>query len=186
MKTILMRNWGIYMFNGILAVLYGLFALFVPAETLQTLGWYAGLVVLLGGFLILLVVINRIRKEMPFGWMLTQSLLYIAAGTLIMVYTTQAINLFVGVMGVLALVVGVLQLVVLVNIDPAFKGKNFMLINALITLGFGVLMLFNPFNFAQTLVILSGVMALFFGGILIWFSLRLKKMSKDLMQQNPV
>jgi uncharacterized membrane protein HdeD (DUF308 family) len=182
MSTGLTRNWGIYLFNGILAVLYGLFALFIPAETLQTLGWYAGLIILLGGFLILLVVINRIRQELPFTWMLVQSVLYIAAGALIMVYTTQAISIFVAVLGVLALVVGVLQLIVLVNIDPAFKSKNFMLINALVTLGFGVLMLFNPFNFAQTLVVLSGVMALFFGGILIWFSTRLRKITREFQQ----
>ncbi|MCK9448575.1 MAG: DUF308 domain-containing protein [Bacteroidales bacterium] len=178
MSFILVRNWGIYLFHGLLAVIYGLIVLFVPAETLQALGWYSGLVILLSGILVLLVTGNRISKKLPFLWLLIQGLLYVTAGILIMVYTQSAIELFVSTMGILALVVGIMQLIVLVNLKQAFRPKNLILFNALVTLGFGVLMLFNPFRFAQAIIVLSGILALFFGIILIWFSIRLRTISR--------
>ncbi len=181
MSGIFIKNWYIYLFNGIIAVLYGLLALFVPFETLQTLSWYAGFVILLSGVLMLLVTVNRIRKKQDYFWILLQSVLYIAAGTLILLYTQEAIRFFVISMGVLALIVGVLQLIVLVNINPVFRFKNFMLFNALITMAFGVLMLYNPFRVAEFLVTMSGVLALFYGIVLIWFSINLYRLTKQLV-----
>ncbi|MDO8897248.1 MAG: DUF308 domain-containing protein [Bacteroidales bacterium] len=178
MTNILIRNWSIYLLNGIVALLYGIFALFIPSETLVIMAWYAGLVILLGGILVLLVVANRIRKELPYGWQLAQAILYMAIGALVMIYTNESIHFFVAAMGVLAIIAGILQLIVLINIDPSFGGKNLMLVNALITLAFGVLMLVNPFTVAQAFVILSGLMAMVFGSLLIWFSFRLRELQK--------
>lgn len=182
MNAILLKSWWIYLLNGIIALAYGIVALFVPAETVLIIAWYGGLTILLAGVLLLLIVINRIRRQLPYGWMLLQTLLFITAGTVVMVYTAESIRFFVIVMGLLALVAGILQLLVLVNIDTKFGSKNLMLINALVTLAFGVLMLFNPFETAKALVVLSGVMGLAFGTILIWFSLQLKMLQKQLKQ----
>jgi len=179
MNALLLKSWWIYLLNGFIALSYGLVALFIPAETIKVMAWYGGLTILLAGILMLLLVINRIRKELPYGWMLFQTILYIAAGTIIMLYTTESIRFFVIIIGLLALVAGVLQLLVLVNIQAYFGSKNLMLVNALVTLAFGLVMMFNPFEAAKALVVLSGIMGLFFGAVLVWFSLQLKKLQKE-------
>ncbi|PKP53895.1 MAG: hypothetical protein CVT92_01650 [Bacteroidetes bacterium HGW-Bacteroidetes-1] len=184
MTTLLMRNWGIYLLNGLIAILYGVLALFVPTDTLLVVAWYTGLIILLSGILFLLIVINRIRKEYPYGWMLGQSLIYLITGALILVYTNETIHFFISAIGVLAILAGILQLIVLVNIDPSYRNKNIMLLNALVTLAFGILMLFNPFSVAHFLVVLSGIMALFFGSMLVWFSISLHKIQKQVHPEN--
>ena len=180
MTKLLMRNWGIYLLNGLVAILYGILALFVPAEMTTNLAWYAGLVILLFGVLLLFVVFNRMKKDFPYVWLLIQSTIYIAIGTFILLYTNDTIRYFVLAIGGLAILSGILQLIVLVNIDPVFKSKNIMLMNALVSLAFGVIMLFNPFAVAKALVIASGIMALFFGTMLIWFAFGLRSVLKKI------
>lgn len=176
--NILVRNWWIYLLNGIIAIVYGFFALFLTAQTVEAIAWYAGLAILLFGLVVLVVTINRLRAKLPWGLLMVQAVIYIAAGVTIMVYTRQTLSLFVSVIGILALVAGVFQLIVLVNLGNRFESKNLGLANALLTLLFGLLLLINPFAFAQAVVILSGIVSLFAGVLLAWFGWQLRKISK--------
>lgn len=170
----LVRNWWIYLLNGLIALLYGFMALFLPSATVEAVAWYAGLGILLFGIVVLVVTINRIKAKMHWGWLMIQSIIFIAAGATVMAYTRQTLSLFVNVIGILAVVAGVLQLVVLVNLGNRFESKNLGLTNALLTLLFGILMLFNPFAFAKAVVVLSGVVSLFAGILLLWFGNQLR------------
>lgn len=176
--NILVRNWWIYLLNGLIALIYGFLALFLPAQTVEAIAWYAGLAILLFGLVVLVVTINRIREKMPWKLLMLQAVLYLTAGATIMAYTRQTLSLFVTVIGILALVAGVFQLIVLVNLGNRFEGKNLGLANALLTLLFGLLLLINPFAFAQAVVILSGIVSLFAGVLLVWFGWQLRKIDK--------
>lgn len=174
----LVRNWWIYLLNGIIALIYGFMALFMTTATAEAIAWYAGLAILLFGLVVLVIAINRMRLKTAWGLTIIQALIYIAAGATIMVYTRETLSLFVTVIGILALVAGVLQLVVLINLGNRFEAKNLGLANALLTLLFGILLLINPFAFAQALVVLSGIVSLFAGILLIWFGLQIRKLDK--------
>ncbi|MBK9291812.1 MAG: DUF308 domain-containing protein [Bacteroidetes bacterium] len=182
---ILVRNWWIYLLNGLIALLYGFMALFLSAATAEAIAWYAGLAILLFGLVVLVVTINRLRSGMPWGLLMLQAVVYMAAGATIMVYTRETLSLFVAVIGILALLAGVFQLVVLVNLGNRFEGKNLGLTNALLTLLFGLLLLLNPFAFAQAVVILSGIVSLFAGVLLLWFGWQLRKIAREDLPVNP-
>lgn len=179
MRVQITRNWWMFTLNGLLAILYAVFALFVPADTLLVVAKYTGIALLLFGVIMLLTAIYRINNKSPFAVLLTQSIITIVLGSLILIYTEQTITFFVMMMGIWAILSGILLLVILVNLGSELSNKNMLLTNALISLLFGVILLINPFDVATALVILSGVLALGFGIILIWFSLQLKQMKRN-------
>ncbi len=179
MRVQITRNWWMFTLNGLLAILYAVFALFVPADTLLVVAKYTGIALLLFGVIMLLTAIYRINNKSPFTVLLTQSIITIVLGSLILIYTEQTITFFVMMMGIWAILSGILLLVILVNLGSELSNKNMLLTNALISLLFGVILLINPFDVAAALVILSGVLALGFGIILIWFSLQLKQMKRN-------
>jgi uncharacterized membrane protein HdeD (DUF308 family) len=52
------------------------------------------------------------------------------------------------------------------------------LIDAIISLLFGLLLVINPFAVAKTLIVISGILALFFGFVMIWFAFSLRNLHK--------
>lgn len=179
MKAQITRNWWMFTLNGLLAIFYAIFALFVPSDTLVVLAKYSGIFILIAGLIMLAMAIYRIRKQVPYGIAMSQAIITLVLGSLILIYTQQTISFFVMLLGIWALLLGVLLLVILVNLSHAFPNKNMLLVNALVSLLFGVILLINPFEVATALVILSGVLSLGFGIILLWFSIQLRNMGKD-------
>jgi uncharacterized membrane protein HdeD (DUF308 family) len=183
--NILVRNWWIYLLNGSIALTYGFVALFLTTSTAEFIAWYAGLAILLFGLVVLAITLNRMRLKMPWGLLLMQAIGFVAAGATIMAYTRETLSLFVAVIGILALLAGIFQLIVLINLGNLFKNKNLGLANALLTLLFGLLLLINPFAFAQAVVVLSGIVSLFAGILLIWFGMQLRKFAKEHLANDP-
>ncbi len=182
MKIQITRNWWMFTLNGLLAIFYAIFALFVPTDTLVVLAKYSGLFILIAGIFMLIMAIYRIRKQVPYGIALSQALITIILGSLILIYTQQTISFFVMLLGIWALLLGVMLLVILVNLSGELPNKNMLLVNALVSLLVGVILLINPFEVATALVILSGVLSLGFGIILLWFSVQLRNLGKNISE----
>jgi uncharacterized membrane protein HdeD (DUF308 family) len=62
--------------------------------------------------------------------------------------------------------------------------KNTLLVNGIITLVFGIILFFNPFESAKFLVVISGILAFIFGIVLIAISIRLKNVERFLEGQH--
>jgi uncharacterized membrane protein HdeD (DUF308 family) len=178
MKVQITRNWWMFTLNGILAILYGVLALFVPAEIVVTVAMYTGVAILIFGIIMLATAIYRIKKKMHYGVLIAQSVIAIVLGSLILIYTRETVSFFVTMMGIWAILSGIMLLVILVNLNTELSNKNMLLVNALVSLLFGVILLINPFKVAIALVILSGLLALGFGIILILFSLQLRRLGR--------
>ncbi|MCK9452247.1 MAG: DUF308 domain-containing protein [Bacteroidales bacterium] len=178
MKTHLSRNWWSFAINGVIALIYGILALTLPEGTLIIIARYTGIIVLLTGLIFGFISFNRSKKNLPYGMMLFQTIVMAILGILILFYTQETINFFILLIGAWAILMGVVQLIVLVNVSPGFGNKNFFVINAVISLIFGLLLVLDPFNAAKTLIVLSGILALFFGFVMIWFAYNLRKLQK--------
>jgi uncharacterized membrane protein HdeD (DUF308 family) len=73
-------------------------------------------------------------------------------------------------MGVWALILGLVQLFIALNLFSPGRNKNLIIFNSIITILFGLILLFNPFGSMVALVFLVGIMALVAGSILVYFS----------------
>ncbi len=178
MKSQITRNWWSFALNGLVALLYGILALTLPEGTLIVVARYTGIVILLTGLVFGLISFNRYKKGFNYGIMLLQTITLSLLGVLILVYTEETLSFFITLIGIWALITGILQLIALVNVSAGLSNKNFFLINAVVSLIFGLLLVINPFAMAKTLIVISGLLALFFGFVMIWFALNLRKLQK--------
>jgi len=179
MKSNSLVNWWVFVLNGIIALLYGLLAIFAPSDTLQVIIMYFGIVVLIIGAAILIGAINNSRRGYPYISDLFSAIVAIAIGGVLTFYTSAAVKIFMFVVGGWAILIGIIQLYLLLNEELTPGSKKTLLISALITLAFGVLLFFTPLESASVLVVLSGIMAFVIGIMLVVLGMQLKNLTVE-------
>lgn len=178
MKIFFVRNWWSFIFNGVIAIIYGLLALLIPKEILELMIKYTGVLLLLSGAVLFVSAIARYSAKMPYGSMLIAAVLLLAAGAVITFMTSATIQVGVIVLGIWALLTGLFQLATFISFNDSLTNKGLVITNILITIGFGLIMLFNPFAAARIFVVFSGILSLVTGVLYLWYGFKLKKMKQ--------
>lgn len=178
MKTSFVHNWWLLSLNGIIAIIYGLLAIFVPSNTLITMVMYFGIFILIIGIALLIGSINSARSNLPFFPDLLSAIVSIAIGLILTFYTQKSLEIFVIIVGSWAILLGLIQLYIMLKIPETGGSKTTFLINGLITLVFGVILFFNPFATATIMVVISGILAFLIGIVLIALSVKSRNMEK--------
>lgn len=176
MKTFFANNWWSFIFNGVIAIIYGLLALLIPKEVLELMLKYTGFLIILAGAILFVIAIARFRSKQPYGSMLTIGVILLIAGSIVTFKTTATIQVIVVVLGVWALLTGLFQLITFLSFRESIPNKWLVIFNILITIGFGLIMLFNPFTAARIFIIFSGILALVAGLLYVWYGFKMKKM----------
>jgi uncharacterized membrane protein HdeD (DUF308 family) len=179
MKTNPFSNWWSLALSGIIAILYGLLAFYNPGDMLTTIVSFFGIIILIVGLAMVIGVINNIKNKKNYTADLIWTILTLAVGGVLTFYTTEAVKIFVIIIGVWAILVGVLQLYLMTRLDPGDKNKNSFLINGIITIIFGVILFFDPFASAGAFLIVTGILALIVGVILIVLAIKMKSLSEE-------
>jgi uncharacterized membrane protein HdeD (DUF308 family) len=180
MKRSIQDSWSLLMFNGLIALLYGILAIFASEALIITIVTYFGILILVAGVAMAYGVYTNFKNRLPYGFDLLQSIVVIILGVLLTFFSRQSLQIFVLIIGVWALLLGGVQLYYSFNLPEGYNGKTSFIINSLVTIVFGVVLLFNPFETAAFMVILSGVLALIVGVIMIVASLKLKNFRIDI------
>ncbi|MDR0969213.1 MAG: DUF308 domain-containing protein [Lentimicrobiaceae bacterium] len=178
MKIAVSSSWWSSIFNGILAILYGILALSMSETTLILIVKYFGVALVLIGIIITLVAYNRYRKNIPYIWLIFESILFVAIGLVVFFFTRATINLVLITIGLCVSMHSIGELFILANL-PKFSGKMLFLVFAVLFLMSGIFMIIYSFRFATTMVFISGIFALVFGVMNIWFAFILRKLQKQ-------
>jgi uncharacterized membrane protein HdeD (DUF308 family) len=172
-------NWWSFALSGVIAILFGLLALYNPGGMLKTIVTYFGIIVLIVGAAMFIGVIVNIKNKQPYLTEMIWAILTIGVGGVLTIFTTEAVKIFVTIIGIWAFIVGAVQLYLMTRLDPEDKSKNTFLINGVITIIFGVILFFDPFNSASFLLILTGILALIIGVMLIVLSFKMKSIARE-------
>ncbi len=167
------------MINGVLAILFGAFAIFVPETTSKTIAVYFGIVLIVGGIIGILTAIRNMRINRNYMSTLVSSIIGLLFGILILGYTRQSMQVFVIIIGIWALILGLLQLIMALNLLHGQR-KKVLVFNSIITIIFGLVLFTNPFASIIALVYLVGILAVIFGAILLYFAFSLKNVEETL------
>lgn len=176
MATRKFSNWWFLAINGLIFTLFGILIVMLTEEAIKTLLLYIGFVMFAVGGVLLVVGINQVRKDKSAAMILIEAIASIAIGIALVFFPQSSVELFLILIGIWAIIIGIIQLVVIVNIKDVVAPKNIIMINALLTIGLGVSLLFNPFSWALFLVKIIGILAALFGVLLIYFSFVLKSL----------
>jgi uncharacterized membrane protein HdeD (DUF308 family) len=175
MKTKTYKNWWLLAVNGVIAILIGLMLFFLTKQVIQTVVFGTGLTIGALGLILLIIAIYQLKNDKSAGLTILLSICFIVVGVGIMYFKNETLSLFFILIGVWAVIVGIFQLIILVNLKRDISNKNIILFNGLLTIALGVIMFFNPSEFAEFLVKIIGVFAILFGIIMIYLSLVIRK-----------
>ena len=168
------KNWWFLAVNGCIFVIFGILILFFTQEFIKTMLLYFGIVMLAGGAILLIAGINNIRQDKSGAMILIESIAGLAIGIALIFFPQSSVSLFLIMIGIWAIIIGIIQLVIIVNVKGVIGHKTLHLLNGLLTIALGVVLLFNPFLWALFLIKIIGVFAALFGIFLVYFSFVLR------------
>lgn len=178
MDSKLMSNWWSMAINGVIALFYGILATFYPLDTLMGIITWFGIIIIVIGVAMLIGAISNIKNNIPYTTDLIWSILVLIVGLLLTFYTQRSVQIFFSLMGIWAIIVGVVQLIMVSKISSGDSSKNMLLANGVLTVVFGVLLIIFPITSANAVLVISGVVALFVGVILIVTAIKIRNLAK--------
>ncbi len=167
--------WWLVLIRGVLAVVFGLYALFSPEAALLTLVLVYGFYAIMDGVAALAVGFRH-RKTSHWGWHVAQGVVSLIAGVIALFWPGPTIFALVLIIAVWSIVLGVSQII------EAFTARKhgssswvWLLIGGIVAIVFGITLLASPAAGALTLLWVIGLFALVFGVVYIVWAFRLRQ-----------
>ena len=174
MKKWLAVSWWVLALQGAGALVFGVLAFAWPGITLIALvALYAAYALIIGAGSTFAALKNRARK----GWrlMLLFGLASLAAGVLALIYPALTALALVLIMGVTAVVQGVLQLSMAIRLRKEIRGEWLLGLAGIVSILFGGFVLLFPEPGALALVWLIGLHAITIGVLLLVLAWRARR-----------
>jgi uncharacterized membrane protein HdeD (DUF308 family) len=170
----LARNWKALAARGVLAILFGLFALTRPGVALPTLVLGFGVAVLLSGILAIVAGV-RAEENRERSWPLTsEGIVAVAVGLLALLLPSAAARFWLFVVSGFTFASGILHIFAATRLRRDILDERVLVVNGVLTAAFGVMMVLLPWAGILALGWLVGASSLCFGLLLVVVALRLR------------
>jgi len=115
METKRFKNWWFLAVNGLIFFIFGGLLLFLTKESILIMVNYFGILLLVCSAILLFIGINNIRKDKSAAMILIESIAGLAVGLALLLFPQPTLDLFLMLIGIWAIVIGIIQLVIIVN-----------------------------------------------------------------------
>lgn len=179
LKEIAGRSWIWSVVRGAAAVIFGVIAFVAPIATAFALALVIGLFAIIDG---IVDIVDAIRHRGSAGMVsrIVLGAVSIVFGLIVLLWPGLSLEVLVVIVGIWAIVAGILQIVVSVGHRGASgSGWVWGLVAGILTVLFGVLVMIRPGTGLITLIWILGVYALMFGIALIILGVQLRKYAKS-------
>lgn len=178
MMSILIKNWWAFVIRGVLAVAFGLIALFLPGVTMLSLVLVFAAYAIADGIFAIVAAVRAAKQGERWGLLTFEGLVDILAGVAAAVWPGVTVVVFVALVAAWALISGGLMLAAAFHVD-ADNGRIWLIIGGLASVVFGALLVIAPLSGAVVLTWWIGAYALVFGIAMIVFALKLRSLFKS-------
>ncbi len=164
---------------GIVTILFGLAAIAVPGLSLEVVIRFLGVLLLVDGFINLLIGLINKQKGQSTYIIVPRGTSNLIIGLVLVLFPAFIVSIFVFVIGIILLFAGITQLA------SQIGGKNLpgiswvIAISSVIAIVAGVIMLFNPFESAKTILVVFGAVIALYGIGEVVRSFRVRKYRKE-------
>jgi uncharacterized membrane protein HdeD (DUF308 family) len=172
MIAVLAKNWWAIGLRGVLAILFGLIALFMPGATMLSLVLVFAAYAFLEGILGIVSAVRAAREHERWGYLLLEGIVNIAAAAVAVLWPGITVLAFVFLVAFWAIFTGVLELMAAFRLD-FIDGRGWLVFGGIVSILYGGLLLVAPMIGAVVLTWWLGVYALVFGAALIVLAFRL-------------
>jgi uncharacterized membrane protein HdeD (DUF308 family) len=172
--------WWLVLLRGILAILFGLFALFAPATALLALVFVFGAYAILDGITAVVTGVRHRKAEGHWVWTVVQGVISIAAGIVAFVWPGVTVLAILFVIAFWLIVSGIAEIMQSFQMRKrASRTWGWMLAAGIISVLFGIALIVQPSAGLLTLLWLVGAYAVVFGVIIVVWAFRLRGAAPD-------
>jgi uncharacterized membrane protein HdeD (DUF308 family) len=178
MSAALAQNWWAIAFRGVLAIVFGLIALFVPAATMLSLVLLFAAYMLVDGVLAIVAAVRAARQRERWGLLVLEGVVDIIAGVVAFLWPGITVIAFVLIVAAWAIVSGGLMLgaAIRLKID---HGRWWLAFGGIVSLIYGALLIVAPLIGALVMTWWLGAYALVFGIALLVLAFKLRARRHD-------
>jgi uncharacterized membrane protein HdeD (DUF308 family) len=169
------KYWWSFLIRGLLAVLFGLAAIFLPAITLEILAILLGFFLVTDGLISFIISIKGRGRGLNSRILLIEGLVGIAVGIFTFIWPELTVLAVVLIVGFWAMVTGVLEIIAAVILRDEIQGEWLLALSGVISILFSVILFVNPGISAVAIILMIGIYAVLFGMAMIFLGLRLRK-----------
>lgn len=181
MNTIMFRHWWALALRGILALLFGLVALFWPRLTLEVLVICFGAFAMISGIFALVVALGDRKIHAGWGVLLAEGLVGIGVGLLTLFWPIVSALILLSLIAIWALVTGGLEIAIAIWMHRRVGNEWMLLLSGIASLLLGVLLVVFPGAGLQALAWFIGIYALVFGALLVFLSFQWRSLRRKMM-----
>jgi uncharacterized membrane protein HdeD (DUF308 family) len=173
MSAVLARNWWAVAIRGVLAILFGLFAIFMTGATMLSLVLVFAAYMLVDGIFAIVAAIRAAGAGGRWGLLVLEGVADIAAGVIAIIWPGITLLVFVILIAAWAIVSGGLMWAAAYNLRTD-HGRWWLVIGGIVSVLYGALLVVAPLIGAVVLTWWIGAYALVFGVALLVLAFRLR------------
>lgn len=168
----LQKNWWLVSVRGVLAVLFGLVALFSPMIVIfSLLTFFSFFVILSGVFIVTLAFLENNENK----WMrVLEGLIFIITGAIVLFNPVSAVGGLMILIAAWAIVSGIFFIVGAIRLRKMIQNEVLMILNGIISILFGIVLAMNLIDGAAAITMMFGIFAILSGIISIILSFKIK------------
>jgi uncharacterized membrane protein HdeD (DUF308 family) len=175
MDSLFKKYWWVYLLRGIIAVIFGLLAIFMPIAAFTGLVIYVGAYMFIDGIFTVIAAISERKTYRNWIWLLISGLIRILIGVLTFINPFATGTALVYLVAFWGLLMGVAEVIWAFRMRHVIKGEGWYIISGILSILFSLLVFFYPAIGAITLALMFGIFIFIIGILFISLSLRLKR-----------
>jgi uncharacterized membrane protein HdeD (DUF308 family) len=171
--------WGLGIAQGVLAILFGVVALFWPGLTVALLLVFFGVFVLVWGIVGIIVSLSSIGSNKLWWLELIFSVLALGVAVYTLRNQAETAAIFIVIIGITFLLRGIIDLLVgLFDSEQHRENKAFRILGGVLGILAGIVIFLNPVSAGVAVVWVIGLYAVLYGALAIAFAFRIQKSLK--------
>src|SRR5262245_41636088 len=183
-SSVLQSSWTLAV-RGVIALLFGVVALFLPASALFALVIAFGAYAFVVGVVDLAAAITRRDREGR-GWLAVEGAAGIIAGIITFVSPGITAMALIALVAIWALITGVTKIVSAIRLRKEIKGEWLLVLSGVVSIVLAALIVMTPIRTTLALVWALGIYAIAIGGMLIGLSFRVRNWEKRSSLEPPL
>ena len=174
----LARWWWTFILRGILAIAFGVLAFFAPRWGIAVLVGLFAAWVLIDGATNLVAGFRSRGKDRSWWLAILEGIVGIIAGVIALLFPVYAAEALVLIIGVWAIITGVLEIVAAIRLREQITGELWMGLAGVASILYGVVLFLFPGVGVFSLVWLIGGFAIVFGAFMVALGWRLRRINE--------
>jgi uncharacterized membrane protein HdeD (DUF308 family) len=180
MVQLLTRNWWTFILRGVIAIIFGIVAFIWPTITALALVYLFAIFAFVEGIWGFVGAFSYGLTGGQRFLLVLMGLLGLAVGVLAVIYPGITALSIVILVAWWAIITGIMQLVVAVEMRKVIQNDWLLVLSGLLSIAFGILLLWRPYAGVLTLTWLFGFYAIIFGIFMLSVGFRVKSLGSAL------